>query len=209
VRYPNTVSVGHWSDKKAQVTRRAGGSLIDGGTAPMTEALTERAISLATVYHGWDRYQRDLLNAIAPLSPEQLALPVAPSHWPIGMLVQHILNDRIWWFHLWMGEGSPEVAAFMHWEEEEEGRSVHLADELAAGLEATWGMIEGALARWTVADLAQVFEPPASLTEAERAIFGPSTRQEIIFHVLRHDIHHGGELAVGMGGHQFPTIWRK
>jgi uncharacterized damage-inducible protein DinB len=49
-----------------------------------------------------------------------------------------------------------------------------------------------------------VFEPPA---EAERTIFGPSTRQEIIFHVLRHDIHHGGELAVGMGGYHLPTIW--
>jgi len=32
---------------------------------------------------------------VAPLSAEQLALPVAPTHWPIGMLVQHILNDRI------------------------------------------------------------------------------------------------------------------
>lgn len=75
-----------------------------------------------TFYKGWDGYQRELIQAIAPLTPEQLALPVAPTHWPIGMLVQHILNDRIWWFTLWMGEGSPEVAAFMHWEEEEEGK---------------------------------------------------------------------------------------
>lgn len=174
----------------------------------MTEAMTiEHALPLAVVYQGWDRFQRDLLKAVAPLSPEQLALPVAPTHWPIGMLVQHILNDRIWWFNLWMGEGSPEVAAFMHWEEEQEGRSVHSAAELVAGLEATWGMIEGPLARWTVADLGHVFDPPATLTEAERRIFGPSTRQEIIFHVLRHDMHHGGELAVGMGGYRLPTIW--
>lgn len=169
--------------------------------------MIEQAVPLTSVYQGWDRFQRDLLKAVAPLSSEQLALPVAATHWPIGMLVQHILNDRIWWFTLWMGEGSPEVSAYMHWEEEEAGRSVHTTAELVAGLEATWDMIEKALARWTIADLAQVFDPPASLTDREREIFGANTRQEIIWHVLRHDMHHGGELAVGMGGHGLPTIW--
>lgn len=169
--------------------------------------LTESTLPLTVIYQGWSGFQRDLLKAVTPLSSEQLALPVAPTHWPIGMIVQHILNDRIWWFDLWMGEGSPEVASFMHWEEETEGLSVHSTTELVAGLEATWGMIENTLARWTVADLGYVFEQPASLTERERQIFGPSTRQEIIFHVLRHDIHHGGELAVGMGGYHLPTIW--
>jgi uncharacterized damage-inducible protein DinB len=169
--------------------------------------MTEHAVPLSVVYEGWDHYQRDLLKAVTPLSPEQLALPVAPTHWPIGMLVQHIINDRIWWFDLWMGEGSPEVASFMHWEEEEVGKSVHPAAELVAGLEATWGMIEHTLTRWTVADLGFVFTPPDTLTETERKVFGPSTRQDIIFHVLRHDMHHGGELAVGMGGYHLPTIW--
>jgi hypothetical protein len=60
-------------------------------------------------------------------------------------------------------------------------------------------MIESALARWAVADLGHVFEPPNALTEAEREDFGRNTRQEIIFHVLRHDIYYGGKLAVGMG----------
>jgi uncharacterized damage-inducible protein DinB len=166
-------------------------------TAPR-RACPARSIFLAAL---WSRCR------LAPLSPEQLALPVAPTHWPIGMVVQHILNDRIWWFTVWMGEGSPEVASFMHWEEEKEGQSLHSAAELVAGLEATWGMIEGTLARWTVADLGYVFNPPAALTDAERKIFGPNTRQEILFHVLRHDIHHGGELAAGMGAHHLPSIW--
>lgn len=170
-------------------------------------AVTGQALPLAAVYAGWDPFQRDLVKAVTPLTPEQLALPVAPTHWPIGMLVQHIINDRIWWFDLWMGEGNPEVASYMHWEEEEAGVSVHTTAELVAGLEATWGMIEKTLGRWTVADLAHVFAPPAELTEAERQVFGPSTRQWIIWHVLRHDMHHGGELAVGMGAHYLPTIW--
>lgn len=166
--------------------------------------MTESTFPLTDVYHGWERFQRDLVKAIAPLSPEQLALPVASNHWPIGILVQHIINDRIWWFHLWMNEGSAETAALMNWEDEQ---TIHPAAELVAGLEATWGMIHHALARWTVADLGEVFDQPPSLTEAERQIFGPTTRQEIIFHVLRHDLHHGGELAVGMGSHGLPSIW--
>lgn len=169
--------------------------------------MTEHALSLAEVYQGWDVFQRNLVQAVAPLTSEQLALPVAPTHWPIGMLVQHMLNDRIWWFHLWLGEVSPEAVSYMHWEEEDAGKAVHTAAELVAGLEATWGMISGALARWTVADLGQVFDPPATLTDQERENFGPATRQEIIFHVLRHDLHHGGELAAGMGSHHLPTIW--
>jgi uncharacterized damage-inducible protein DinB len=123
------------------------------------------------------------------------------------MLAQHIINDRIWWFTLWLGEGNAEIASYMHWDEEEKGESVHTPAELAAGLEATWSMIANTLARYTTADLGQVFNQPDSLTERERAIFGPTTLQEIIFHVLRHDLHHGGELAVGMGGHGLPTIW--
>jgi uncharacterized damage-inducible protein DinB len=170
-------------------------------------ATNQQTVPLTAVYQGWDTFQRDLVKVIAPLSREQLALPVASTHWPIGMLVQHIINDRLWWFNLWMGEGSPGAVSFMHWEEEETGESVHSAEELVAGLEATWSMIESALARWTVADLDDVIEQPATLTEREREIFGPSTRQWIIFHVLRHDIHHGGELAVGLGQYHLPSIW--
>ncbi len=167
--------------------------------------MNDHTISLADVYQGWDVFQRDLLKAVTPLSLNQWALPVAPTHWPINRLVQHIAADRAWWFSLWMGEGGADVTPIAHWDEE--GQPVRSAAELVAGLEATWGMIERTLARWTIGDLGHIFSPPPSLTEAERNAFGPSTRQEIIFHVLRHDIHHGGELAVGMGGYQLPTIW--
>ena len=168
--------------------------------------MQEQTVPLTVVYRGWETFQRDLLKAVAPLAPEQLALPVAATHWPIGILVQHIINDRLWWFHLWMGAASPETAAFMHWEDEESG-AIRTPNELKTGLAATWAMIAETLARYTVADLGEVFAPPASLSERERSMFGPSTRQEILFHVLRHDIHHGGELAVGLGSHGLPGIW--
>jgi uncharacterized damage-inducible protein DinB len=170
------------------------------------DAVPESPLPLATVYAGWDVFQRELHDAVAPLSPEQWALPVAPTHWSIERLVQHIVADRAWWFSGWMGEGGPDVAAIARWEEE--GQPQRSATELLTGLEATWEMIEQALAHRTVADLAYAFEPPPTLPEAERQFWGSRTRQWIIWHVLRHDIHHGGELAVGMGGYDLPTIWR-
>ena len=166
--------------------------------------MTGDAIPLAVVYRGWDGFQRNLVKIIAPLSPEQLAMPVAPHHWSLGKAIQHIVTDRAWWFHLWMGEGKSDLLAFTNWDGE--GQPMRSSAELVAGLEATWSVIEGALARWTIADLGQVFEPPATLTEAEREIFGPITRQEAIWHVLSHDYHHGGELASGMGAYHLPTL---
>jgi hypothetical protein len=49
------------------------------------------------------------------------------------------------------------------------------AAKLVVGLESTWGMISEALASFTPADLGHVFPPPASLSEAERSIFGERT----------------------------------
>lgn len=40
--------------------------------------MAEDHVSLASVYKGWDGYQQLLVKAIAPLSPEQLALRAAP-----------------------------------------------------------------------------------------------------------------------------------
>ncbi len=169
--------------------------------------MPDQALPLTDVYCGWDQFQADLVKVIAPLTAEQLALPVAPGQWPIGMIAQHIINDRIWWFNGWMNEGGPDVTAFMHWDEETEGRSVHMAHELVAGLQATWDMVAATLASNTTNDLDHVFDQPAMLTEREREIFSASTRQEILFHVMRHDMHHGGELAIGLGGNGLPSIW--
>ncbi len=168
--------------------------------------MTNQPSPLSSFYAGWDTFQRDLVNAVAPLSPEQWALSVAPTHWSIERLVQHIAGDRAWWFHIWMGEGNTEVAEIAHWGAE--GAPARSGAELVAGLKTTWQVIERSLAKWTAADLDFLFPSPPELTEEERAIFGSRTRQWIIFHVLRHDIHHGGELALGMGGYDLPTIWR-
>jgi uncharacterized damage-inducible protein DinB len=166
--------------------------------------VTENTVPLTVVYRGWDGFNRELVKVIAPLSSEQLALPVAPHHWSVGHAIQHIVTDRAWWFHAWMGEGGEDMVTLGNWDGE--GQPVRSPAELVAALESTGMMIEHALARWTVADLAHIFPQPDTLTEREREIFGPISRQEIIWHVHSHDLHHAGELAMGLGGYQLPTL---
>jgi len=74
--------------------------------------------------------------------------------------------------------------------------------ELVAGLEASWRMIEDALSRWTVADLDETF--PLAFQGTDYAL----PRQWILWRVMAHDLHHGGELAVtlGMQGVDLPEL---
>jgi len=148
-----------------------------------------------TFYQGWETYQQSLVETIAPLSSTQLALPVAPHHWSIGMVLNHMIGSRVFWFQRWLGEGDPSL---VHWDDDQQ--SVRETAELVAGLEESWHLIADALTRWTPADLGQLFPAPAFLSEEERQFFPPRTRQWIIWHVLEHEIHHGGELSLALGG---------
>ena len=169
--------------------------------------MTEQTFPLTTFYAGWAGFQHNLVKVIAPLSPEQLALPTAPHHWSVGMVVQHILANRVWWFQLWMGEGKPDLAPIASWGWEQEEQPVGSAAELVVKLEATWQMIAEALARWTPANLGDVISAPPSLSEEERETFSDITRQWIIWHVLEHEILHGGELSLALGTYGLKAIY--
>ena len=170
--------------------------------------MTEQALPLVAFYKGWTAYQKNLVKMIAPLSPEQLALPASSHHWSIGMVAQHIVANRVWWFQIWMGEGDPNLAAIAHWDPQDEKEQFTLgADKLVTGLKATWQMIQDSLTCWTAADLEHVFAPPTSMNIEEQQIFGNLTRQWIIWHVLEHEIHHGGELSLALGTYGLAGIY--
>ncbi len=163
--------------------------------------MTTDVHSLMTLYKGWDDYQVSLVRAVAPLSREQLAWRPAPHQRSVGELVSHIINGRIQWFHYILGEGSAgfasQIAARRPGDAIEEKPA-----ELVRWLEATWQVIEDALNRWNIADLAQAY--PLPYKGKNYAL----TRQWIIWHVIAHDLHHGGELALvlGMQGIALPEL---
>ena len=194
--------------------------------------MTKHQLSLLPFYAGWGIYNQHLIDAIAPLTAEQLALRLTPQHWTIGMYVTHIVANRAWWFHARMGEGEDELTAYELWALgvcEADVDPGHTAAELVAGLDKTWQMIEGTLIRLTPADLEQVVPP---LTQADRvhhaSLVEPALQPyaqmwldatrlagevrpsvsfySIIWGVLEHDIHHGSEISTILGNHGLPAL---
>jgi uncharacterized damage-inducible protein DinB len=167
--------------------------------------MTEQTSPLLTFYkQGWENHHRALVQTIAALSPEHLARPIAPHYISPGELLAHMIDARVSWFYGWMGEGHAELA---RWHEERSSgeQRVYEAASLVALFETTWQVIAHALERWTSADLDQLIAPPAyhqawlrnQGLEDEPA----HTRQWIVWHVLEHEIHHGGELSLALGTH--------
>lgn len=150
--------------------------------------------SLAPFYKGWDVFQGYLISAIEPLTDEQLTLRIATHQRSVGELATHIIATRAGWFHELMGEGGDNLTALATWDEE--GMPTRNAAELASGLETTWHTVQDALTRWTPADLDYVFEGVRG-TRAYRF-----TRQWVIWHVIEHDLYHGGEMFFTLGAHR-------
>ncbi|HEY8601698.1 MAG TPA: DinB family protein [Thermomicrobiales bacterium] len=155
--------------------------------------------NLTAFYQGWPEHQRLMVKMIAPLTPEQLALRDSTGQRPIWLLTAHIISARIRWFRGWMGEGDPSLDPLDLWDDD--GASPRTAADLVEGLEQTWAMIAGCLDRWTPADLAETFT-----RERPNRPLIPRSRGWIIWHVLEHDIHHGGEVSLTLGSHGLPAL---
>jgi len=156
--------------------------------------------TLNVIYENWRGYQEKLRDCIAPLTNEHLLLQPAAHMWPLGQLVQHIISVRAGWFSGTLQDDDEAMNAYMAWgQRDSPARS---AVELVRGLDETWAFIEARLQRWTPADYARTFPD-----EADGETYEVS-RSWVIYHVLEHDLHHGGEvsLILGMNGLQAPDL---
>jgi uncharacterized damage-inducible protein DinB len=153
--------------------------------------MTEDPLTLTVFYKGWHDYHRLLTKAIAPLTSDHLTLSAAPGLRSIGTLVRHIIGGRARWFHVMMGRGEEEFAKRAPWDSP--GAPEREAAELVSGLETSWHVMQEARARWTPADLQQNYQNDPS---DEPEIF---TRQWVIWHLIEHDLHHGGEISLTLG----------
>jgi uncharacterized damage-inducible protein DinB len=162
--------------------------------------MSEQQTSLITFYKGWDVYQQHLIKAIAPLSSNQLALRAAPHLRSIGETASHIIGARTRWFHNLMGEGGEDIASLTTWDRQ--GMPVRTAAELVEAFKTSWQLVESCLTRWQVADLEQTY---TDSDDDEPEIL---TRQWVIWHLIEHDVHHGGEisLTLGMYGLEAPDL---
>ena len=159
----------------------------------------DEAITLKQIYAGWDVYNRYLVEAVAPLTPGQLQLRPAANLRNVYEIVTHIIGARARWFSLVLGEGGETMAALGSWDRP--GQPTRNAAELEMGLEQSWNVISACLGRWTIANLADTF-PNERPDPGESESF---TRQWVIWHLIEHDLHHGGEVFYTLGMNGLPT----
>ncbi len=162
--------------------------------------MTNSPFVLAPFYKGWDVYQRHLVTALAPLSPDQLALHATQDLRSLGMIATHIVAVRARWLYYVLKEGGEQLIPVGTWDRP--NQPARSAAELVSKLETTWQVIEDALHRWTLADLEETLRDRDDDT-GEEEIF---TRQWVIWHLLEHDLHHGGELSFSLGVHGLAAI---
>ncbi len=157
--------------------------------------------TLDTFYENWKLYQDHLKAAIAPLTNAQLALRAAPHLGSIDQLASHIIGVRIGWFTYTLGENTAEAGPDEHWGGKD--WHAHSAAELVQGLDATWKMMADRLARWSSADMLVTFDD-----EDDQGNKYKLSRSWIIWHLIEHDLHHGGEISLTLGIHglQAPNI---
>jgi uncharacterized damage-inducible protein DinB len=160
--------------------------------------VAEDNFTLTTFYTSWQAYQDRLKEALASLSADQLALRAAPGLRSIGENAMHIIGCRVYWFTEFLGEdGGEEMRAYARWNTAALalGAPVPTVAELAQGVDATWQMMADCLARWRPADMHQTFPDDGDGTIVE------VSRAAVVWHVLEHDLHHGGELSLTLGIH--------
>lgn len=161
--------------------------------------MADENFTLATFYEQWQNYQRHIRDTVAPLTPEQLTLRASPDLRTAGEITAHIIGCRVGWFmHVLNEDGGPEVEAITHWDEP--GATPRTSAELAEGLERTWQFMAECIARWTPEQMREEFEDDWG----EQGIVHLS-RAWIVWHVLEHDLHHGGELSLTLGMHGVPA----
>ena len=145
---------------------------------------------LDMLLQGWREYQEQLVAMMRLLTPEQLTARAAPDLRCAGEIVAHIVAARAIWFCDILHEEDEEVAALAAWGTAE--HTEHTAGKYIDGLEQTWRLIQHALARWTDSQMTE----PITLAWLPGH---PVTRAFAIWHLIEHDLHHGGELTHTLG----------
>jgi uncharacterized damage-inducible protein DinB len=156
--------------------------------------MTSNTDSVAPFYAGWEWHNALLIKAIRPLTEDQLALRPGTLPNQAWQIAAHIATNRVFWFHDVLHEGGDDLQQYADWEDEP--AHPRSAAELVGALTATWDFVAECLARWTPAMLDESFE-----RRRRNGMVVRHTRQWVTWHLLEHDIHHGGEISLILGMH--------
>ncbi|UCE00487.1 MAG: DUF664 domain-containing protein [Chloroflexota bacterium] len=153
---------------------------------------------IKSIFEGWQAYQKTLVDVNPSVEDEHLALRAAPSLRSVGEITAHIFGARKRSFYLLMEEGGDAFRNFGKWDRR--GAKTRSSEELRVGIEATWKGMQEAIERWTPQDWDQTW-PGEDDNEPEMI-----TRQWVIWHLVEHELNHGGEISITLGANRVPVL---
>jgi uncharacterized damage-inducible protein DinB len=164
-------------------------------------------VTIRAFYDRWPQYNRRLVESVAVMTDEQLALRAAPDHWPVWAIVGHLAGTRVYWLCKVAGEAGFESTPFADLSDEgweDDPAHPRSAAELVGALESTFAIIDRVLDEWTPEMLTHEFE---RYFREERQLH---SRASILQRLLTHEAYHDGELAIAQGTHGLEPvyIWR-
>ena len=138
-------------------------------------------MTIRRFYDRWPQYERRLVETVAPLSDEQLALRPGPDRWPIWATLAHLADDG--------------------WEDDLD--HPRIVAEIVEGLTTTFAIVDHVLDTWTVEMLDE------QVDRQRGAVLQRHTRGSILQRMLTHDAYHIGEVSqtLGANGIDAADIW--
>ena len=153
--------------------------------------LQERSL-IPSIHQGWHEYQKTLIEAITPLTLEQLSLRPAPDLLSVGEIAAHIVQTRAAWFYFVMGDGGEEFKTLGKWKVRSDISGNK--EEIIKGLETTWARMQEIIKGWSTKDWEMTWPD-----EEDESTPDLLTRPWIVWHLIEHDLHHGGEISIILG----------
>jgi uncharacterized damage-inducible protein DinB len=146
---------------------------------------------LPAIIQGWQDYIEALIKAVEGLEPDQLDLRASTDLRSVGEILAHMVGVRARWFHRLMGDGGAELEAFCEWGREDTTK--RSAGEYVKALVSTWKRMHAIMEQWTEEDWEKTWP---GKDEFDPVVI---TRQWVIWHLMEHDLHHGGEISLTLG----------
>ena len=165
-------------------------------------------MSIRRFYDRWPQYNQRVVDAVAGLTDEQLAIQAGPYEWPIWAIVGHNAGALAYWVCGVLGEPGAAETPFTDplsgdgWEDDLS--RPRTATELVWAMTSTFAVVEHILDTWT----------PEMLDEEIERWYGENrqlhSRASILQRLLTHDAWHAAELSDALAMHGLPDIdlWR-
>jgi uncharacterized damage-inducible protein DinB len=164
-------------------------------------------MTIRAFYDRWPQYERRMVDVVAGLTDEQLALRAAPDQWPIWAILSHLAGSRLYWLCNVLDEPGAEDTPWPDmpddgWEDDLD--HPRTAAEIVGALESTYAIIDHALDTWTPEMLEE--RVPRQIWDVRQT----HSRVSILQRLLTHDAYHVGEVSqlLGANGIEPIYIWR-